>query len=90
MSAAEQRRRAKRLGRFGSGRAENLLGGEAGARRGGPSRRDLILAAGDEFADEIDLEQFTIKVHDRALTIAAPCGLLCIVCLCFLRLCADT
>lgn len=62
MSAAEERRRARRLGRFGSGRAGNLHGGEADGRRGGPSRRDLILAGGDELADEVDLEQFTIKV----------------------------
>jgi hypothetical protein len=62
MSAAEERRRARRLGRFGSGRAGNLHGGEADGRRGGPSRRDMILAGGDELADEVDLEQFTIKV----------------------------
>jgi hypothetical protein len=62
MSAAEERRRARRLGRFGSGRAGSLHGGGADGRRGGPSRRDLILAGGDELADEVDLEQFTIKV----------------------------
>jgi hypothetical protein len=67
MSAAEERRRARRLGRFGTGRAENLLGGEAGSRRSGPSRQDLILAGGDELADELDLEQFTIKVWRLAL-----------------------
>lgn len=79
MSAAEERRRAKRLGRFGAGRAENLLGGQASARRGGPSRRDLILAAGDEFADEIDLEQFTIKVRGPVSrgVLAAACVLGC-------------
>ena len=67
MSAAEERRRARRLGRFGSGRAGNLHGGEADDRRGGPSRRDLILAGGDEVADELDLEQFTIKVGPCAV-----------------------
>ncbi len=30
LSTAEERRRARRAGRFGSGRAENLLGGAAG------------------------------------------------------------